>query len=103
MWFSEEQTRQFVLGMRLLLQSYELLAREAFVQQRPRWQLKPKHHVLFEIMEEVAITGRNPRSCWEFKYEDMVGRIAKIVGRCHASTVGTRALQRWVLRLKLDF
>ena len=84
-----------------LLMAYGVLSREAHLSGLPGWQLKPKHHHIAEGLHWAANTGRNPRSAWCYKHEDMVGRAARTAARTHPSTTSIVTLERWQLRWAL--
>eukprot|EP00969_Alexandrium_andersonii_P050081 2198172-Alexandrium_andersonii.AAC.1 len=57
----------------LSLLSWELLAREAALRGKARYQVKPKHHAMVELCIELLRTCKNPRSQWTFKHEYVIG------------------------------
>ena len=64
--------------------------------------LRPKHHYLMHLGQQVARTRINPRrvmSC--FNDESFLGYLKRIGIKCHKATVGQRMLQRYALYLEL--
>jgi hypothetical protein len=52
------------------------------------------HHVVYRLQQGSTL---NPRICGCWLDEDLVGRIAVMSRATHPSTMGKRALQRWLV------
>ena len=61
--------------------------------------IRPKHHYLQHLADDVVRTRVNPRTFQCFDEESFLGRIKRMVSKCHASTVSSRCIQRYVLHL----
>jgi len=70
----------------------ECLAVRQFV-----WQIVPKHHMLTHIAYDFAARGLNPRRVTCYADEDMVGKVKKIMSRCHGATAGRMVLERYAI------
>jgi len=98
--FTPEEAAHFHQVGAFYLKAYHALASRAYDAGQCNFKLLPKHHVLQHIFE-TALTGReNPRFLHCFADEDLMGRMARIAGRCHRSTVIRRTFQRYWLSLQ---
>ena len=100
-WLDDRAAQLLLHHGENMLMAYGILSRQAHLNGRPRWQLKPKHHHISEGLHWSATTLRNPRSAWCYKHEDMVGRAARTAARTHPSTTSIITLERWQLRWAL--
>ena len=62
-----------------------------------RWQLIPKCHMATHMVFDIAATGVNPRRTTCYADEDMVGKVKKIMTKCHGSTAGKRCMDRYAI------
>lgn len=74
------------------------LASESLREGTKLWKLIPKCHALQHIAMDNPLNARM-QSC--YSDEDMMGRTKRIFSACHASTAGTRALQRYAILVGL--
>jgi hypothetical protein len=91
--FTERQAQRFHHNGLVMLRAYALLAKDAYNRQRPRFQLKPKHHHLWHGFYHARLTLLNPRSHWLFKHEDYVGICTKVSRLIHPSSLSRRVLE----------
>ena len=61
------------------LQLYGALMREAESNGSTQWSIKPKAHMMQELVEFQAAEFGNPRDFWAYKDEDFVGFAAETV------------------------
>ncbi len=78
--------------------AYDYLSKEAARLGIRNWKPIPKMHLMEHSAYDMA-PHCNPRHVHGYMDEDMVGKVKKIAVRCHPSTAGMRALQRYVLRV----
>ena len=71
------------------------LSSEALSAKEYRWHIVPKCHMATHLAFDFAATGVNPRRVTCYADEDMVGRVKKIVERCHGSTAPVTSLHRY--------
>ena len=100
-YLTSKQKRQLQNAGLVMLNAYKLLNAIAEHNKVPRWQLKPKHHHVFEGIMTAFQSGQHPQTHWLYKHEDFVGRISKLCSKAHPSTAQKRALERWCLQLAL--
>ena len=87
------------LAKHCALQSYHFLSHAAATHlpvPKFRYPIKPKLHKLDHLCRLAAKNRINPGWTWGFSDEYLVGRIAKLSAATHASSVATRAAERWV-------
>ena len=73
------------------------LCTDALGRDKFSWHLIPKCHMATHIAFDFAASGVNPRRTTCYADEDMVGRVKKIVSRCHGGSASRRALQRYAI------
>ena len=73
------------------------LSNEAIGNGRFLWQLQPKCHMAAHLAYDFAAEGVNPRRVTCYADEDMVGRMKKIVSKCHGKTAGKTCLDRYAI------
>jgi hypothetical protein len=66
-----------------LAMGFAWLSKEAMADPQPgaaqaRWRMKPKFHMLQELLEFQSFSLGNPRGFWEYQDEDFVGTIATL-------------------------
>ncbi len=61
------------------------------------WHLIPKCHMATHLAYDFAASGVNPRRVTCYADEDMVGKVKKIVTRCHGVSAGRTCLQRYAI------
>ena len=61
------------------------------------WHIAPKCHMATHLAYDFVAEGVNPRRVNCYADEDMVGRIKRIVQRCHGAKAGTRVLDRYAI------
>ena len=60
---------------------YTKLSLEADMENKRAWKIKPKIHMMQELLEYQGEELGNPRGFWEYKDEDFVGIIATLALR----------------------
>ena len=60
---------------------YSKLEQEAKAKNLVAWKIKPKLHMMQELLEYQSFELGNPRGYWEYHDEDFVGQVAKIAVR----------------------
>ena len=78
--------------------AYNYLACEAAALGIQNWKVLPKMHLLEHSAYDMA-PHCNPRSTHGYSDEDLVGKIKKIVSRCHPLTASKRGLERYTLKV----
>jgi len=61
--------------------------------------MRPKHHYLWHIAMEVRVSRVNPSTYHVWEEEKFLGKIKRIVTKCHSGTCQRRALERYILAL----
>ena len=82
-----------------MLFGYHALSSEAGAFGRSRWEMRPKHHVLWHVWRDTLKTKRNPCWQWAFCDEDSMMKYVRVSAASHPSTIPRSALERWVLRV----
>ena len=75
---------------------FNALAVESVGRDELLWQMKPKAHMLTHQAFDQA-EWANPRVVHCYSDEDMLGRIKKMLHRCHGATAGRRATHRYFI------
>ena len=57
-----------------------------------RWKLTPKLHLLDHLLHLQVPRWGNPRHCWCYSDEDLVGQVMEVARSCHPSTTPEIAL-----------
>lgn len=100
-WLSpEEAANAYCFGRHFLL-TYSTLAWQAFSQGVLRWKLRPKFHSMDHALHSILSTCENIKAHANWLEEDLMGRVGRIAGRTHRSTMPRRVLQRYRLKLAL--
>ena len=98
-WLEESQLKKFDRAARAMLFGYHALSSEASAFGRSRWEMRPKHHVLWHVWRDTLRTKRNPCWQWAFCDEDSMMKYVRVSAASHPSTIPRSALERWVLRV----
>ena len=61
------------------------------------YHIIPKCHMSTHLAYDFAADGVNPRRVTCYADEDMVGRVKRIVNRCHGKTAGTMSVERYAI------
>ena len=81
------------------LQLYGALMREAEARGSRQWSIKPKAHMMQELIEFQAAEFGNPRDFWAYKDEDFVGFASETVesrgGPQNPTTANRRLVDRY--------
>ena len=65
------------------------------------FQLLPKQHHLWHVAFDVLRTRINPRASQLLSAESFIGVMGRIGRACHRTTISTRALERYLLKLEV--
>ena len=84
----------YALG-RLFMRGYGALRHQALEQNLLLWRIRPKHHAMDHIIEDVKL-GLNPARSSCFKDEDFLGKFKYTSAKCHGRTVQHRGLERYL-------
>ena len=104
LWLPAQAVADLVKARDSALLSWNALALWAAEHNSPHmWILKPKHHILDEMIQRVQRTSMNPAHHWAFGDEDFVGQIVRLSQKSHPSTVSATAVRRYRLRIALLF
>ena len=58
------------------------------------YHIVPKYHMATHLAYDFAADGVNPRRVTCYADEDMVGRVKRVVNRCHGKTAGEISVER---------
>ena len=75
---------------------YSQLASEAAAQHVKLWKMSPKLHLFLHLCEWQACELGNPRFCWCYADEDLVGKMIDVAETCHPSTMAVTAMFKWM-------
>lgn len=81
----------------LFLMCYQKLAEQAGDDGKPNWKIVPKFHYFQHQIEGLLLSAANPRRQHCFMDEDFMGKISRLVAKCHINSCMLRALQRYIL------
>ena len=90
-------------SLKLFINLYLTLARDAFDHDLYLWKIRPKFHLLCHLqiqLEEFSVC-RNPKAFATWMDEDMVKNIMRVKAKTHKTTSTVRTLQRYVAGLKI--
>ena len=73
------------------------LCNEAAGNGKSLWHITPKFHMAIHLAYDFAAEGVNPRRVTCYADEDMVGRMKKIVSKCHGKSAGKTCLDRYTI------
>ena len=90
----ECQDTCYALG-RLFMRCYGALRERAENENLLLWRVRPKHHAMDHIIDDVRL-GLNPARSSCFKDEDFLGKFKHTSARCHGRTVQHRGLERYL-------
>ena len=102
---TEEQAQEFHQLMLRHLRSYVWLHKDGMNPSRRDtpgkkcFQLIPKQHHLWHHAFDVLRTRVNPKASQLLSAESFIGVMGRIGRACHRSTVSSRALERYLLKL----
>ena len=82
------------LGMRLC-KTYTKLATKALRENRKAWKPSPKLHMFQHLCEWQGLIV-NPRFCWCYSDEDLVGQLIDVADSCHSRTLASTAMFKWL-------
>ena len=106
LFLTDEEISQLRVARACALQGYHLLSHTAASHlPRPHFKfpIKPKLHKMDHMLRLAEETRINPGWLWGFSDEDLVGRMAKMSACVHASRVGNRAVERWLMFFFSEF
>ena len=83
--------------METALVHMNLLCNEAVEKDIFRWHLTPKSHMAAHLAYDFAADGVNPRRVTCYAEGDMVGRMKRIISKCHGKTAGRTCLDRYAI------
>ena len=63
---------------------------------RKMWHTIPKNHLITHLMYDQAPQA-NPRRVLCYADEEMVGKMKRIMERCHGSTAGRMGMHRYII------
>ena len=92
---------QFVWAGQCMLQSYSALVIKAKDLRQPLWCVKPKHHLVSHLIDNVHATCENPNMCWAFSDEDFNGAMVKLCVNMKATQFDLSTMEKSTLRIYL--
>ena len=79
-----------------LCKLYAKLSRASEESHVKSWKAQPKLHLFLHACQHQAPVYGNPRCCWTYSDEDLVGQMIEVARTCHPSTMSATALFKWV-------
>lgn len=95
---TREQAERSAECGRKHLRCYAKLAAEALDAERFLYKLRPKHHYMEHLLDEVKRLHRNPMSQSNFCDEDNMKILKGVSAACHPKTVLRTWARRYVLK-----
>ena len=100
-----DEANQYHRLLRKSLLHWQGLALDRHAKGIMRWKLRPKHHMVDHISEDVMRTRLSPRLLMQcFQDESYLGQIKQVGIHCHSAQMMTRLFQRlmilWAVRFK---
>ena len=93
----EHDAREASRMILLHLRTWQVLA--ARLEHLRVFYIRPKHHYMHHVAEDLLRTRLNPRSYQCFDDEAFLSRVKSISTKCHALTMTQRCLERYLLHL----
>ena len=91
-----QQLRRAQRAAEAALLCYNALSVEAQMFNRKMWHTIPKNHLITHLMYDQAPQA-NPRRVLCYADEEMVGKMKRIMERCHGSTAGRMGMHRYII------
>ena len=92
--FADEQFVTFQNAGKSFLKSYRWLAAYNKARDRKVYNVVPKFHYLYHLLQQSKYL--NPRFCWCYGDEDLVGRASSLAHSCTRGTPPTQVLSKIV-------
>ena len=96
-WLRRQECQRLERARCAALQSYNVLSASCAAQGKYRYCVVPKLHKLDELLRKAITTGRNPMNVWTMSDEDWIGRMVNLGQSCHARSLTTRAIARFLV------
>jgi len=96
-WLPEGDREELAACMERALVCMNALRSAAMAEGRYFYHITPKCHMATHLAYDIAASGVNPRRTTCYADEDMVGRVKKIVNKCHGASAGRTSLQRYAV------
>ena len=96
-WMTPRECQKLSSARCMALQSYNILSDSCLAQGLYRYEVVPKLHKLDESLRRACLSGRNPMSIWTMSDEDWIGKIAALGCSCHANSLATRCIERFLI------
>ena len=100
-FFSAEQSRALQEGYLVYRAAYDQLAQDALANQRVRYHLRPKGHMLEHLSYDFA--SKNARFFSNFLSEDQVRRVKLVSVRSHPAFMSKHAMYKYLLQTCLPY
>ena len=98
---TESDAREASESLHQHLKCYAWLASNAWMERRLLFQLRPKHHAVWHIAEQLAAWRVNFSLFHCFDEESFLGKIKNICQKTHGKTATRRVYQRYLLRFAM--
>ena len=96
-WLSADDRESCAKSMECALICMNALCATSLDRNKFVWHITPKCHMATHLAYDFAASGVNPRRVTCYSDEDMIGRVKRIVQRCHGGSAGRRGLQRYAI------
>ena len=110
LWLSRDDGIKVANCLALFVAGYSFLANYFVTRRQCRYHMEPSQHLLKHVkmrLQEPLDAGApvimNPAAWLCEQSEDWIGRISRITRRVHARTCGQRTLQRYLVKLHLEW
>ena len=96
-FFSKHAQRRMPKIAEELCGLYSCLSAEAVHLEKRAWKLVPKFHLFVHLLQSQCLHYGNPRFCWCYSDEDMVGQMVEVARSCHPKTMAATALYKYLV------
>ena len=110
LWLNRARAQEVVACVNLFSSVYVYLAGHFVSEKLCRFHMEPSHHAFMHLGVRVqqSLDANAPivlsPACWLCENsEDWVGRISRITRRVHARTCAKRTIQRYLIKMFLEF
>eukprot|EP00969_Alexandrium_andersonii_P332416 14689687-Alexandrium_andersonii.AAC.1 len=99
MFFNDTQWTRFQKASTDFLLSYNWLASQADTAGKVIYNVVPKHHYFYHLMQQSRYM--NPRFCWCYGGEDLVGRASSLAHSCTKGTPPAQVPAKMMLKYRV--
>ena len=95
-FFDDSMVERLLTSGQMFMKGYQALAKAAVASRVSRWRVVPKFHYFCHFLLDLPKDGCNPKFWWTFGDEDFMGRIGRIVYKCHRGSLQRTVVSRFL-------